>query len=138
MALSHKNADNEYFVHTDPNVVKTDTWSWFGTSKESEESEAELQVKKLQKELAQLKTRVIQLNIHVYFLERNVGEKAKKEITLSKRNAINNLRDENSDDHEMTVQNFRNQVSQNKFDQEDIDIVNALGAAISAGGVRKQ
>ncbi len=119
MALSYKNADNEYFVHTDGDFFNRK------------------RLPNLEQELAELKKRVLQLNVHVYFLERNVGFIVKQQITLSKRNAINNLRDKKSDDHEMSVQNFRNQVSQNKFDQEDIDIVNALGAAISAGGVQK-
>ena len=46
----HKNANNEYFVHTEPipNVVKTDTWSLFGTSENNLEKELKVWERKVE------------------------------------------------------------------------------------------
>ena len=105
MPLPHKNSGNVYLVHTDANVVKTDTWTLFGTSKESEESEAESQVKKLEKELydCQREYAALQLNyktyaetmqevanelkclkVHDYFLEMYLPEAQKKHMHREK------------------------------------------------------
>ena len=46
MSSSHKNAGNEYLVHTDANVVKTDAWSFGGTSARVKELEEELEQQK--------------------------------------------------------------------------------------------
>ena len=56
MPLPHKNADNEYLVHTDANVVKTDA-GWFGTSKAEEIEENKtykLQIEELENEIRRL------------------------------------------------------------------------------------
>jgi predicted RNase H-like nuclease (RuvC/YqgF family) len=50
MTSPHKNADNEYFVHTEPNVVKTD-WFFFEKKKAAEKSAEELRVQELEQEL---------------------------------------------------------------------------------------
>jgi hypothetical protein len=69
MPLPHKNSGNVYLVHTDANVVKTDTWSLFGTSKESEEmiqenkrqEQYKLQIEELEKEKKDLNTEMFRL-----------------------------------------------------------------------------
>ena len=69
MPLPHKNSGNVYLVHTDANVVKTDTWSLFGTSKESEEmiqenkrqEQYKLQIEELENEKKDLYTEMFRL-----------------------------------------------------------------------------
>jgi hypothetical protein len=66
MPLPHKNSGNEYLVHTDANVVKTDAWNLFQPSKESKseaKSEAELKVDQLEQELYEFKKKYHQLDL---------------------------------------------------------------------------
>ena len=116
MPSPHKNADNEYFVHTEPNVVKTDGWDFFGTSKESA---AELKVKELEKELNECKVNYTNLNsrydelqvqyknyddtmkevadelkclkVHDYFLQMHVSEEQNIQMQREKKTRRDNL-----------------------------------------------
>ena len=130
MPSPHKNADNEYFVHTEPNVVKTDGWDFFGTSKESA---AELKVKELEKELNECKVNYTNLNsrydqlqvqyknyadtmkevadelkcfkVHDYFLQKYVSKEQKQTIQLEKETWHKTLKDyfSNNDESWMSI-----------------------------------
>jgi len=120
MALSHQNTVNEYLVETGPEWPNVR--SLFSNSSKTE--------------LAALRTQIAQLNIHIYFLERQVDRYAalSKEIILSKQNAVKILRNENDDidqdyrqnERDETIHNLQAQVSNSKIDQEDIEILDAL------------
>jgi chromosome segregation ATPase len=112
MPSPHQNADNEYFVHTEPNVVKTG-WFGFGTSKKSETSARDCQLQQLQQENAELQKqkqeeqrklnqldrhmqRVVNelksLKVHNYFLQINLPEEQRQQIQREKYNIMNELR----------------------------------------------
>ena len=99
----HKNANNEYFVHTEPipNVVKTDTWSLFGTSEnnlEKELKECKLQYRKLNRNYDKLQvefknyTETMEevanelkcLKVHHYFLQMHVCTEQKSQMHREK------------------------------------------------------
>jgi hypothetical protein len=110
MSSSHKNAGNEYLVHTDANVVKTDAWSLFGTSARVQELEEELerqkqalsqqklQYTKLDSRYKQLrdhcaktnetmenfKNELMCLKVHHYFLQKYVSEEQKQKMHKEK------------------------------------------------------
>jgi len=105
MALSHKNAVNEYLVET------AGLWPFSSNA---------------------LKTKIEQLNVHIYFLESKLLRYTHfgNDILESKKNAVNNLLNE-TDDHVATIENFKTQISADNVDEYDKQIVDAFKKALA-------